>query len=394
MTKRGERLKFAGLAARRTLSGRARRRLAVGQSLVELVVVLPVLLLILVVAVDLGRVYLGWVTLNNAARIGADFAATNPSAWEGSGNAALRAKYQQLMMNDAQSIDCTLPNPLPAPAFLASAPNTYIVGGSVRVTLPCSFHLITPFIDNLIGDGAGNVPVTASTTFSIRVSYAGTDPIGGGGNPTPTPGPTPTAAPTPTPTATPTPTPTPTPDPSASPVPPTPTPSPSPTPPIVTFYGTPSGVDSYGGGPPTTPPGPNENQIVGIPGLSVTFTNTTAGAHGSCQWIFGDGGTSNSCANSVNYTYSSTTRTTYDVGLSIDGGNLTRTGYVLISCKVPAFSGMQLGAAISAWTNAGFDAQNFSPTNGNFKVVSQSLAGGLVGPPGGCTGATVTVSQH
>jgi hypothetical protein len=163
-------------------------------------------------------------------------------------------------------------------------------------------------------------------------------------------------------------------------------------PPIVTFYGTPSGVDSYGGGAPTTPPNVSENQIVGIPGLFVTFTNTTPGGHSSCLWQFGDGGTSASCSNSVTHTYSGSTRTTYDVSLSIDGGNLPRVGYVLISCKVPAFSGVHNSQAVSTWTNAGFAAGNITVNNnGNSKLTQQSLAGGLVNPPGGCSGATIVV---
>ena len=356
-----------------------------GQSLVELALILPVLLLILVVAVDLGRIYLGWVTLNNVARVGANFAAANPSAWQGTGDAALQAQYRQLMLNEARGIDCTLLNTLPAPAFPDAAPNTYVVGSRVTVTLPCDFHLLTPVLDLLIGDGSGNVPVTATTTFSIRVSWAGTEPIGGG-NPTPSPGPTPTVTPTPTSP--------PTPLPSGS---PGPSPGPTPTPPIVTFYGTPSGVDSYGGGPPLSPPDPNEGQIVGIPNLSVTFSNTTPGGHGNCLWAFGDGAISNSCGNSVSHTY--TTRNTYDVSLTIDGGTLTQSAYVLIGCKVPAFAGVHKNSATGDWTDpnssagGGFAAANisFAPGNGNYIIGTQSLAGGLVNPSGGCSGATITV---
>jgi hypothetical protein len=365
-----------------------------GQSLVEFALFIPVLLVILVIAVDLGRIYLGWVTLNNLTRIGANFAATNPTAWQSPGNAPAQSRYQTLMMNDAGSIDCTLPGSLPAPAF----PDGYAVGGRATVSLQCEFHLITPMLNALIGDGAGNVAVSAATTFGIRASYAGTDPIGGTGGggpsaePSSVPSAPPTASPTPTPTETPTPTPTPGGSPSGSEPPATPTPTPTVPPPIVTFYGTPDGVDSYGGAAPTTPPNPSENQIVGIPGLNVTFTNTTPGGHSSCLWEFGDGGTSTSCGTNVSYTYPSTTaRTTYDVSLTIDGGNLTRVAYVLISCKVPAFSGVHTSQAVSTWTGAGFTGSISVNNNGNSKLTQQSLAGGLVNPPGGCSGATISV---
>jgi hypothetical protein len=64
------------LAPRRT-AGRSRAR---GQSLVEFALILPILLLLALIAVDFGRVYLGWINLQNEARIAADFAANNPLA--------------------------------------------------------------------------------------------------------------------------------------------------------------------------------------------------------------------------------------------------------------------------------------------------------------------------
>ncbi|MGZ8813666.1 MAG: hypothetical protein ACXWZI_06690, partial [Mycobacterium sp.] len=294
--------------------------------------------------------------------------------------------YQRLMGNDSNGIDCTLPNLLPAPSFPDAAPNTYVVGSRVTVNLSCSFRLLTPLLSNLIGDGAGNVPVTADTTFIIRTSWAGTGAIGGN-NPTPSPSPTPSPTPSPSPTAAPTPTP------SGS----APSPTITPVPPIVTFYGSPNGVDSYGGG--SDPTSPDYNQVVGIPGLYVTFYNTTPGTPGNCLWVFCDGATSNACSNQVTHTYSGTTRTTYGVSLTVDGGSLTRTSYVLISCKVPSFSGVRQNSASGMWTNAsspaggGFAAGNinFLPGSGNYKITFQSLAGGLVNPPGGCSGATITV---
>ena len=51
--------------------------------MVESALVLPILALLLVMAIDFGRVFFGWVALQNAARIGADFAAQTPDAWDG-----------------------------------------------------------------------------------------------------------------------------------------------------------------------------------------------------------------------------------------------------------------------------------------------------------------------
>jgi hypothetical protein len=342
--------------------------------LVEFAIVVPVLLLILLTAVDFGRVYLGWVSLTNIARIGANFAAQNPDAWDGAGDAAVQLRYRQLMARDAQGIDCTLPATLPQPTFMDSSFN---VGARVQVNLSCNFKLFTPIISNVIGDGAGNLSVRSSAVFTIRYGSPDGAPIG---RDIPTPSPSPTPSPTPAPTATPGATPTP--DPNAS---PTPTPGP---PLIVSFYGTPTSTDSYGGGPPGST---DENLIVGIPTLSVTFSNTTTGTQGNCTWLFGDGGTLNACSGTVSHSYLS--RGTYNVSLTVDGQTVNRSAYVLVGCKVPAFAGVRMASASAAWANAGFAVGNLTtlPGNGNYKIGYQSLAGGLINPSGGCSSATIQV---
>ena len=50
-----------------------------GQALVEFALVLPLLALLLVMALDFGRVFFGWVALQNAARIGANYAGHTPN---------------------------------------------------------------------------------------------------------------------------------------------------------------------------------------------------------------------------------------------------------------------------------------------------------------------------
>ena len=45
--------------------------------MVEFALVFPVILVLLMVAIDFGRVYLGWVNLQNMTRIAANFAANH-----------------------------------------------------------------------------------------------------------------------------------------------------------------------------------------------------------------------------------------------------------------------------------------------------------------------------
>jgi hypothetical protein len=381
--------------SRRPAAGSAEGRLASrGQSLTEFALLVPVLVVLMLIAVDLGRVYFATVSLHNVARIGANYAAQNPDAWKGTGNATIQARYRQLMSNDARGMDCTLPTTLPGPAFVDTGANQYSLGSRVRVDLACRFQLVSPLLlivnwfgSGLPGDSTGGLQVGASASFAIRAGSIEGVVIGGPSTPTPAPTTTPGATSAPVPTATPQPTPTP--DPNATPGPsPTATPAPTATPVlIVSFYGSSTSPDSSGGGPPGSE---NENQIVGVPGMNVTFENTTQGLHGQCLWDFGDGTFSTSCGNQVTKLYS--LRGTYTVRLTVQDKSYTRTAYVLVGCKVPAFAGVRKNSAGTLWTAAGFSSANLSAQpGGNYRIGYQSLAGGLVNPPGGCSDARITV---
>jgi len=171
---------------------RGKRPRTRGQALVEFAVILPVLALLLLMAVDFGRVFYGWVALNNMARAGANFAALNPTGWSGSGNATTQAEYQTRMSQDASAIDCTLPAALPSPSFInqVGTADPHELGDAAEVKLSCQFHLLTPLVGNLLG---GGVTLGADAIFPIRqgqIANAPVVPV----IPTPTPVPTPTPA--------------------------------------------------------------------------------------------------------------------------------------------------------------------------------------------------------
>src|SRR3954463_2555975 len=80
-----------------------------GQSLVELGLVLPVFLLLLLFGIDFGRVYLGYVELQQMARVAGTFAATNASAWVTPDNAdkqKIRDRYKKLVLSETQTLNC------------------------------------------------------------------------------------------------------------------------------------------------------------------------------------------------------------------------------------------------------------------------------------------------
>jgi hypothetical protein len=146
-----------------------------GQSLVEMALALPLLLLILAGLLDLGRVYFTYLTIQDAATEGASYLAVNPfcpidnvndgtdpditkiggskasdpadgNACNDPNNAVFRA-YQSSpmvagsvrMVNwDNASISYSVP-PLPT------------IGVEVRVIIEYPYEMVTPIISNLVG---------------------------------------------------------------------------------------------------------------------------------------------------------------------------------------------------------------------------------------------------
>ena len=177
--------------------------------MVEFAISLPVVLLMLLFGIDFGRVFLGWVSLGNAVREAANFAALNPTAWSTPGNPAAVAQYDRLITAEAGNSNCSLPSTIPDPTF----PNGTDIGSPAVVAITCRFSLITPIMSNILGSP---VAVSASSSFPIRSGVIAGVPSGGG---LPSAGPTAIPTPSQLPTQTPIPTATPFPTPSMAPTP-------------------------------------------------------------------------------------------------------------------------------------------------------------------------------
>jgi hypothetical protein len=150
---------------------------ALGQGLTEFALVLPVLLLVLLFALDFGRLFNAVVTLNNAVRIGANYAATHPYAWDAtsSPNDSLqRAEYEDEITRELDGAACALlyPDPpgLPDPSF---PDNGLAFGDTAETALTCHFAPITPLIGLIVGD---TVPISSSAVFPIRTGVPGEAP--------------------------------------------------------------------------------------------------------------------------------------------------------------------------------------------------------------------------
>jgi hypothetical protein len=172
-----------------------------GQSLVEFAISVPLVLLMLLFGIDFGRVFLGWVTLNNTVREAANYAALYPTAWGTPANAASHPEFVRLIGSESFGINCTMPATLPAPTF----PNGTDIGSPAIVSITCRFSLITPVIGNLIGSP---ISVSSSASFPIRSGVIAGIPVSSGlpqGTAAPSQPPASQAPPSPDPAPTPVP---------------------------------------------------------------------------------------------------------------------------------------------------------------------------------------------
>jgi hypothetical protein len=147
-----------------------------GQSMVEFALILPILVLFLLLAVDFGRVFFGWVGIQNASRIGANQAARDPEPWSDGTPDAL---YYQRIAEDLQAINCDADtdddgdiddDDLPPPMFTdgAGTADIYEIGDHVSVTLECGMSFVTPLVGLIVGDP---MPISAQSSFTV---YGGT----------------------------------------------------------------------------------------------------------------------------------------------------------------------------------------------------------------------------
>lgn len=416
-----------------------RRKRTRGQSVVEFALVVPVLLLLTLTAIDFGRVFLGWVNLQQMTRIAANEAAEHASAWAVPGPAdptGYKAKYKAKVNNDARLINCTLPNPLPDPILGAGVQ----LGAPVTVGLSCQFNLITPIIANIMG---GTILVTAETTYPVKEGVVATVP--GGGAPIVAPpvakfvgspqsgwsnltvnfSNDSTGAPTsrtwnfnvaPSSTGTG----------SGSVSPPN---SLSAGPQTVTYTctGAPGDTCTWGvtlqvanaGGShtetkadyitvtvPPPPPDPiaefTATPRTGVEPQTVSFSfvqlRTPPITYASYEWDLDGDGTFDATGQNVSRNYP--TDGVFDISLRVTTSTgatntLTKKAYIVITnkvCTVPAFGNSKKNQAQGLWAAAGFTTQvQFQPGQGNYDIVYQSLTGGAIDPqPAGC-GSVITV---
>jgi Flp pilus assembly protein TadG len=135
-----------------TSSARRRGCECGGQSLLELALTLPVLIILLVVALDFARMFNMSMAITDAARAGANWGAQNRAS------AANTLGMEQTACNSMVDYACTPGTNTTASSFCQCAGST----GTISCTSPGGCTTILVF-----------VTVTATATFSTVVGYPG-----------------------------------------------------------------------------------------------------------------------------------------------------------------------------------------------------------------------------
>jgi hypothetical protein len=191
---------------------------------VELALILPIMVLLLATAGDLGRLFHTRIVIANATRAGALEAARHPTSYVADQPCnALTNRIMCAIRNESAGslIDIV---PTDVTVVCDPVPCSEALGNVIRVTIDGEFQLMTPFLGTFFGGQTIDLSSTATAQIAVQPVIAAPS---ASGTPTPTPSPSPSPSPTPTPTpdplVTPNPLATPTPAPTAA---PTPTPSP------------------------------------------------------------------------------------------------------------------------------------------------------------------------
>ena len=139
------------------------RTRTLGQSLVEFALILPVMLLLVAAAVDLGRLFYAYVAIENAAKEGALYGAKHPLCADNTNVncSANGANVQYYVENEAASgLKSALGTSLLTTGVTCRAKTTGTVrqpindcldGDTYQVRVTYDFRLVTPILSNILG---------------------------------------------------------------------------------------------------------------------------------------------------------------------------------------------------------------------------------------------------
>jgi PKD repeat protein len=152
-------------SATRTPGRRASR--SQGQAVVELALILPVFLILLASALDLGRLFYSQISVNDAAREATLEASRNPTSFiPNTACTSANKESNRIMcraMNESQGSFVTVaPTDVSLACSTSPCPTTPVLGQTVSVTVVGHFRLITPLLAVFFGGQDTSFASTAS----------------------------------------------------------------------------------------------------------------------------------------------------------------------------------------------------------------------------------------
>lgn len=125
-----------------------------GQSLVELAITFMVLLLLLSVAVDLGRLFLSYIAVREAAQEGAVYGSINPDDIQEIEQRVRTSSSNPVDLEDTSLVEVS-----------QSAPDGRCAGNTINVSVVYHFQITMPLVSAIIGTNAFPLSLTASATI-------------------------------------------------------------------------------------------------------------------------------------------------------------------------------------------------------------------------------------
>ena len=143
----------------------------------EFATVLPVMLLLLLLPIDFGRLFFSYVQINNAAREGAAYGAANPGDLTGITTRAVQETDAQAQRGEgAVAITAACTDSTGVTIACSSAPGGGGAGNRIVVTAIEPFTFLTPMINGFFGGGLTMRASATSTVLGFAASAGGTAP--------------------------------------------------------------------------------------------------------------------------------------------------------------------------------------------------------------------------
>ena len=141
-----------------------------GQALVEFALIVPVLLLLLLVAIDFGRLFFSYIEVTNAAREAAAYVAADPTVTQASvdARAGQEANTQGQRGEGAMTVSAPVCTTAAVPAVTVSCATAQSTNAGtdnqVTVVVSRPFSFFTPVISGLVG----SLSLTVSATSPVE----------------------------------------------------------------------------------------------------------------------------------------------------------------------------------------------------------------------------------